>query len=90
MLESAWTPPPDTHSATTTSIEDQAKTPDASRHHRGTRGCRREAWRPATRGGTPLDLRVDDGDDDVDGGDSNVSGEVVMSSRVAEDLWRIL
>ena len=66
-------------------MEDQTKTPNASRHQRRTRGTRTEAWRLPIRDEPPLDFRVDDL-----GGANNVSCDVLMPSRIAEKLWRFL
>src|SRR5665647_1400961 len=73
MLARSWIPPPETHSAATISMEDQTKTPNASRHQPGTRGTRTEAWRLPIREGPLLDVRVDDL-----GGANNVSAEKFM------------
>ncbi|MEP7018899.1 MAG: hypothetical protein ABI899_12875, partial [Actinomycetota bacterium] len=47
---------------TTTSIEHHAKTPDASRHHRGTPGRRTKARRAGVRARAPVPAAIDDRD----------------------------
>lgn len=74
----SWSPPPETHSATTTSMEDQTNTPKASRHQRGTRGTGTEAWRLPIRDEPPFDFRFDDFRVDGVRGANNVSAEKSM------------
>jgi len=78
----SWTPPPATQRATTTSIEDQAKTPQASRHHKGTGSGRVRPARLAIRGGTPNLGAVDDTDIG--------SGAAVMIASIAQNLGRFM
>src|SRR5665647_1485501 len=79
---SSWTPPPTTQRATTTSIVHQTKAPQASRHHKGVGTGRAKRRRPALRGGAPNEVVVTPAGSTV--------GEVFTSSRILEDLGRLL
>jgi hypothetical protein len=74
VLPRSWSPPPETHSATTISMEDQTNTPKASRHQPGTRDTGTEVWRLPIPDERPLDFRFDD----VRGA-NNVSAEKSMA-----------